>query len=275
MMVTKFLYPYWGSENMNPSSFISFVLSKGFEGIEINLPQEITFETEFLNEISRIRIENPHFVVGLQQVLGINKQTPEEYLKEALNRLEELVPYRPNFINSHTGKDYFSFYENCEIIEKIEAFSLRHNIPVYHEIHRGRFTFHSINTLKYLKGFPNLKFVGDFSHWCVVSESLLEDQEETIQKIIPNIAHIHARVGTTQSSQAINPFAPEWQSTLDRFVGWWKDILNFHAEKRNISITPEFGPFPYMQQVPFTQIPMENQELLNISMRDYLKLHLL
>lgn len=35
-MELTFLYPYWGSEEMDPETFISFCLEKGFSGIEIN-----------------------------------------------------------------------------------------------------------------------------------------------------------------------------------------------------------------------------------------------
>ncbi|WP_178988047.1 sugar phosphate isomerase/epimerase [Winogradskyella schleiferi] len=275
-MEIKYLCPYWGSEDHQPKSFIDYVKNEEYDGVEINIPKDDVFETNFYNVLNGIRRERPEFICGVQQVFGIKKETPQEYLDKVLKRLSEMVHYQPDFINSHTGKDYYSFSDNCKIIDAIEEFSMKSGIPVYHEIHRGRFTFHSQTTLRYLDVFPRLKFVGDFSHWCVVSECLLYDQEEAIERIIPHIAHLHARVGTEQASQVNNPFAPEWSQHLERFTTIWKDTLDYQKKRgKQLTITPEFGPFPYMPQAPFIQEPLSDQRELNIKMKDYLKSQLL
>lgn len=270
-MKIKYLYPFWGCESFSPSEFFNLIEENGFDGVEINIPRNDSFQKDFINTLEEKRKSNPSFVFAAQQVLGNQKETPKEYLKRVLERLEFISKFQPDFINSHTGKDHFSFSENCRIIEALEDFSASSKIPVYHEIHRGRFTFHSTNTLRYLEKFPELKFVGDFSHWCVVSESLLEDQEETIQKITPNIHHIHARIGTEQASQVNHPFAPEWKTHLNQFTKWWKEIINYHGHKKSFTITPEFGPFPYMPQTPFVQKSLSNQQEINKTMKNYLK----
>ncbi|WP_353777263.1 sugar phosphate isomerase/epimerase [Winogradskyella sp. 3972H.M.0a.05] len=269
-MDLRYLYPFWGSEHLNASDFLALVKAKGFDGIEINVPKDSIFETNFYDALNKARSFNPNFTCVLQQVFGVKIETPEAYTLKVIRRLEDMVHYRPNFINSHTGKDHYSFDDNCRIIEAIENFSIQHNIPVYHEIHRGRFTFHSTTTLKYLEKFPELKLVGDFSHWCVVSESLLQDQQEAIQKIIPHVSHLHARVATEQASQVNSPFAPEWADHLERFANIWQNTISYHSDKEQFTITPEFGPFPYMPQMPFTQEPLANQEEVNTKMRDYL-----
>ena len=269
-MTTKFLYPYWGSESEPISTFIAKAIANGFDGIEINIPKNPVFEKELLRVLEATRAQHPNFILVAQQIVDVKNETPSEYLWNVLSRLGELKRFHPTFINSHTGKDYFSFENNCHIIEAIEDFSRTSNIPVYHEIHRGRFTFHSATTLKYLSVFPHLKFVGDLSHWCLSSESMLEDQKHIIEKMIPHIHHIHARVGTSQTSQVNHPFAPEWQKELDIFVHWWQCIIDYHMDK-HISITPEFGPFPYMPQTPFDQKPMANQQELNLKMKTHLQ----
>lgn len=273
-MDLKFLYPFWGSEHLNANEFIDLVKTKGFDGIEINIPKDSVFETGFYEALNEVRNNDPNFICGLQQVFGIKNESPKDYLDKVMERLENLVQYQPDFINSHTGKDHFSFEDNCRIIEAIEVFSENTKIPVYHEIHRGRFTFHPQATLRYLDVFPELKFVGDFSHWCIVSESLLQDQEAAILSIIPHVAHLHARVATEQASQVNDPFAPEWAAHLKRFTSIWENTVSYHKNKSQFTITPEFGPFPYMPQAPFTQQPLSNQEAVNSKMKDYLKTHL-
>jgi hypothetical protein len=121
--------------------------------------------------------------------------------------------------------------------------------------------------------FPNLKLIADLSHFCVVSESDLSDQEELLTRIYPNIQHIHARVGFEQSPQVNHPFAPEWKKHLDRYTTWWKEIIALQAQKgaAHLTITPEFGPFPYMPQAPFTQQPLADQWEVNSRMKTYLQ----
>jgi sugar phosphate isomerase/epimerase len=269
-MKLKYLYPHWGSEHLNLKDWLAIVKSNNFDGIEINIPKNPNFYSNFKNELYALKNENPNFIFVAQQVSGIKKETVKEYIENVLERLNNLVQFQPSFINSHTGKDHYSFSDNCKVINAIEEFSVKTNIPVFHEIHRGRFTFHSLSTIKYLEIFPNIKFVGDLSHWCVVSESMLEDQEEIIDKIIPNIFHLHARVGFTQAPQVNNPFAPEWEPHLDIFTTWWQKIINYHTSQSVFTITPEFGPFPYMPQTPFDQSPLANQMELNIKMKKHL-----
>lgn len=271
-MKLKFLYPHWGSESLSCSQFFEAAKQNGFQGIEINIPKDHSFQRDLQKELETKR--SKEFVFVAQQVLGFQKETSKEYLNRVLDRLEMIKVFRPNFINSHTGKDYFSFEENCMIIEKIEEFSVKSGIPVYHEIHRGRFTFHSTTTLRYLEKFPMLKFVGDFSHWCVVSESLLQDQEEIIEKIIPNIHHLHARIGSEQASQVNDPFAPEWDFHLGRYLEIWKKIIHKFSEKKSYTITPEFGPFPYMPREPYSLNPLSDQQLTNIQIKNYLQTQL-
>jgi hypothetical protein len=121
-----------------------------------------------------------------------------------------------------------------------------------------------------------MRLTADFSHFCVVSESLLEDQVALMEQIIPHIDHIHARVGFSQAAQVNDPMAPEWQSTLTAHTGWWQKVINHHLETRKniLTITPEFGPAPYMPALPFTQQPIGNQWHINIAMMNYLKAHL-
>jgi hypothetical protein len=124
-----------------------------------------------------------------------------------------------------------------------------------------------------LNVFPNLKLIADLSHFCVVSESDLSDQQDLLTRIYPNIQHIHARVGFEQSPQVNHPFAPEWKKHLDQYTTWWKEIIALQSQKgaAHLTITPEFGPFPYMPQAPFTQQPLSDQWEVNSLMKTYLQ----
>jgi hypothetical protein len=225
-------------------------------------------------ELEKIRNTiDPNFIFIAQQVLSNKNETVLEYTQRMADRLNFLITLKPNYINSHTGKDFYNFSDNCSIIEYAEQLSKSSGIPIWHEIHRGRFSFHAKTLLSYLELFPNLQLIADFSHFCVVSESNLEDQSTILAKIYPHIKHIHARVGFEQSPQVNNPFAPEWKNHLEHYLNWWNEIIAVHEKRKvpELTITPEFGPFPYMPQEPFTQKPLANQWETNLEMKNYLQ----
>ena len=272
-MDIKYLCTYWGSEGLSAKEFLEKVLSHGCDGVEINFPDNQHFVDEFMSELERIRkTSHPEFIFIAQQVLSNEKETLAAYKERLTNRLNFLIGLKPNAINSHTGKDFFDFNSNVEILSLTEEIASKSGIPIWHEIHRGRFSFHLRTLLDYLNIFPNLKLIADLSHFCVVSESDLSDQHELLTQIYPNIQHIHARVGFEQSPQVNHPFAPEWKQHLERYTTWWKEIIELQSQqgKAQFTITPEFGPFPYMPQAPFTQSPLANQWELNTEMKTYL-----
>ena len=57
------------------------------------------------------------------------------------------------------------------------------------------------------------------------------------------------------------------------FEKWWQQIIDYKKESsnKNLSITPEFGPAPYMPSMPFTKQPLSNQWEINYQMMQRLK----
>jgi sugar phosphate isomerase/epimerase len=273
-MKISYLCTYWGCEALSAQAFLQKALDDGYDGVEINFPDDQQFVDEFVAELERIRhTSHPDFIFIAQQVLSNEIETAAAYTERLTQRLNFLVGLNPDAINSHTGKDFFDFNTNCDIIAQAEQIVAAAGIPLWHEIHRGRFSFHLKTLLTYLKAFPKLKLVADLSHFCVVSESDLSDQQELLTQIYPNIQHIHARVGFEQSPQVNHPFAPEWKKHLDRYTNWWNEISQLQMQNgaAQLTITPEFGPFPYMPQAPFTQQPLSDQWEVNRLMKKYLQ----
>lgn len=225
-MQLNFVCPYWGQEGTSASHFLRKVIQDGYDGIEINMPDAPEFAEQLQLGLEQIRKIKPDFIFIAQQVLSSKTESVTEYISRMKSRLDYLVSLKPDFINSHTGKDYFSFDDNCRVIEAAENISHHSGVNILHETHRGRFTFHSAFLLPYVDRFPELKFTADFSHWCTVSESLLSDQHDIIEELIPYMYHLHARIGYEQSPQVNNPFAPEWKPTLDTFKEWWRKIID-------------------------------------------------
>ncbi len=274
-MELKYIRTFWGCESQSARIFLRESIEQGFSGVEINFPDDDGFIQEFMAELHMIRNEHPTFTFIAQQVLENRAETATEYTERMSERLNFLIGLKPDAINSHTGKDFFDFEENVAIISAAEHLSEQAGIPIWHEIHRGRFSFHLKTLLNYLGVFPNLKLIADLAHFCVVSESDLSDQHELLTQMYQNIQHIHARVGFEQSPQVNHPFAPEWKQHLDRYVNWWTEIIQCQSKqgKAQFTITPEFGPFPYMPQAPFSRNPTANQQEINLQMKDYLQKH--
>ena len=273
-MQIKYCCTDWGSENDTADVFVDKVMSAGYEGVEIFLPKLTdTFTEVFMEEMESVMNKNPEFLFIAQHITSVENGSVDDYIARVKTNLTQLTSLQPSFINSHTGKDYFSFDENCKVIEAALNISNKTGIRILHETHRGRFSFHAASLIPYLQKFPEMELVGDFSHFCNVSESMLQEQEEILEQIIPHVSHIHARVGYEQGPQVNDPFAPEWQKHFSVFEKWWQQIIDFKKSKGNntFTITPEFGPAPYMPTMPYTKQPLGNQWEINCKMMHHLR----
>lgn len=270
-MDLKFICTYWGQQETAVETFVEKAMTAGYDGIEMNVPVD-----EKISRKLKKAVEQNIAILIAQQWLPPANESVDHYRERMSTYLKHLASLSPIFINSHTGKDYFSFEENCSLIETAKDLENKTGVRIFHETHRGRFSHHSASLLPYLTKYPELELNADFSHFCAVSESLLEDQEEILDKIIPAVRYIHARVGFDQSAQVNHPFAPEWETNLNRFVSWWQKILDQAKERgeKVFHICPEFGPAPYMPALPFTGQPVADQWQINVDMMAYLKKNL-
>lgn len=250
----------WGHRHEINDAAVSNFRQEGFSGLELNVAHTGPASKQIVN-----CLHANDFLFIAQQWLPATKESVDQYVDRLKANLDTIAGMNPKFINSHTGKDYFSFEDNCRVIELMEDFTKATSIRIYHETHRGRFPFHAKTTLAYLKTFPHLEFTADFSHWCNVSESLLRDQEDTIETVMPHVRYIHARVGYEHSPQVNDPAAPEWKEHLERFFGWWDSIIQSNKEqgRAEMYICPEFGPVPYMPALPYTREPVADQDAVN------------
>ncbi|MEI7807831.1 MAG: sugar phosphate isomerase/epimerase, partial [Verrucomicrobiota bacterium] len=72
--------------------------------------------------------------------------------------------------------------------------------------------------------------------------------------------HLHARVGFEEGPQVSDPRAPEWAGHLAAHEVWWNQIWKIQKQRgvATSTLTPEFGPAPYLHLLPFTQAPVAN-----------------
>ncbi|MFW5973550.1 MAG: sugar phosphate isomerase/epimerase family protein, partial [Bacteroidota bacterium] len=180
---------------------------------------------------------------------------------------------RPILINHHAGRDIFSFEDNVRIFGRIIELGRSTGIPVVVETHRGRPTYSARETLRYLDTLPELRLTADFSHWMVVHESDLRDQEDALTEAIRHSHHIHARVGYEEGPQVPDPRAPEWNGHVERHLELWKRIAReaLLRGQTALTITPEFGPPPYMHTIPHENRPVADTWEVNVYIKGLLE----
>lgn len=239
----------------------------GYDGVEFGCELNDNCKDTFLKLCQELELE------VIMQQYGADGYSFEAYADNLKAHLYYLSGFNPLFINSQTGKDYFSQEQNKALIHLAADIQQETGIKIIHETHRGKMAYNALSTLYYLQHVESMRLTGDFSHFCTVSESLLEGQDELLKQIIPRVDHIHARVGHPQGPQISDPRLPEWQDAVNKHLQWWDAIIQHHlrAGSPYVTITPEFGPAPYMPALPFTKQPIANQWEINLYMVNLLK----
>ncbi|RDC63021.1 hypothetical protein AHMF7616_01620 [Adhaeribacter pallidiroseus] len=266
-MQITFFRSIWGMEEPTLEKNLKRIKEAGFDGVEMMVPLDKPGQQKLSTLLQDLELD----LIASQWAAHGN--TFSEYLQSFETHLYANAHLNPLFSNSQTGKDYYSPEQTSQLIERAAQIAQETQVPVLHETHRGKFTFHTRSTEYFLQKHPDLRLTADFSHWCTVCESYLEDQKEIMELAISRTDHIHARVGHPQAAQVSDPRAPEWQEALQHHLHWWDAIVANHQKKGSavLTICPEFGPYPYLPQEPYTQKPLADLWEVNVYMKDLLQ----
>jgi hypothetical protein len=246
---------------------LSRIKDAGFDAVEMYIPKTRKDQAALSRWLDKLDLR---LIVHQFEAYG---NCADEYIPSFEHSLLRAAPYEPLLINSHTGKDYWSFRDNKQIFEAGEEVHQKTGIMIVHETHRERALYSGPVARKFMKKLPFLKLNADFSHWVNVSESLMKGQESTMKLAIDRTEYVHARVGHAQGPQVTDPRAPEWKTELDVFTDWWAEIVRqaMQRGRESIIITPEFGPPPYTAYVPYTNQWVSDPWEINCDMKGYLK----
>jgi sugar phosphate isomerase/epimerase len=267
-MKIDYFCPAWGSEALSREAFFAKVKAAGYDGVEYALPAGLSvagLDTLWeLAEQNGLKMIAQHFDTN---AADFNQHY--DLYADSLNRMADYPVVR---INSQTGKDFFSFEQNAALIDYALDLADDKKIAVSHETHRGKFSYSAQITKSYIFWFERLRITLDLSHWVNVSESYLCGQEETLANAISRTDHIHARVGYPQGPQVPDPRVPEWQEALGHHLGWWDRIVDAKkAAGEDLTIAPEFGPYPYLIETPGSRQPLADQWEVNCWMMNLLR----
>lgn len=253
-----FFQTNWGFEGSWEAFFLK-TKSSGYDGVEVWLPKNASVQQEVSKGLKKYQLK----VIYL---CGTNKSLSfKESLLAYENDLKRAIVQKPYAINSHTGSDFFSFEQNMKFLKLANDLSNKYNIPIHHETHRGRFSYALPKTKRYLNSDSAFRLTLDISHWMVVHESLLAQQQQLLDEVMERTDHIHARIGFEEGPQVNNPQAPEWDKALNRHLSIWESIILSHWKTgKPMTITTEFGPPNYLPTAPFTQKPLSDQWEANV-----------
>ncbi|KAL2859088.1 xylose isomerase-like protein [Aspergillus pseudodeflectus] len=246
MVVIKRFRSLWGIEPGPQQTGIEIDFA-GMSPEELQLTRSIADEVGL--EISVTLFSSWPKYIGPRPA-GLTPEYHAEFFREQLKLASILKPVR---VNAQSGADHFTwddsvrFYQLALQVAKEEGFEGR----VCHETHRNRSLFNPYAADYILQRVPELKITADISHWVVVSERLLDEGEEDaaiLARVIPHVGHIHARTGTTQSSQCPEPLNPVFTAEREFFEKFWVRVIQ-HRQKMDPDSTltwvPEYGPYPY------------------------------
>ncbi|RED56573.1 sugar phosphate isomerase/epimerase family protein [Cohnella lupini] len=260
-MKLKIFKALWGMEHLPLEQQFKMISDAGYSGIESGMPDQAS-EQLFRQLLAKHGLEFSAMVF-----------TDGDHKESFKRQVERAVTFSPVLINAHSARDDMSYEDQLDFYRFSMDIEQASGIPIAHETHRGRAMYTPWTTERLLKDIPGLSLCADFSHWCVVCESLLENQGERMKLAIDRTIHVHTRVGYQEGPQVNHPAAPEHAAALAAHSAWWRDIVRSRRDQgaKSLIIVPEFGPPGYLQTLPFTNQPVSDLWEVCLWMKGYVE----
>ncbi len=263
----KLLATNWGF-NGTLDAYCAKVKKEGYDGIEIWWPLEKKDQEDLFASLKNHELEVGFLCAGSDS----NYKKHFDQFVLMVNGAAKQIIQRPLYINCHSGRDYFSYEQGKTFINHTTALTKSTGLKICHETHRSRLLFASPVARHYMETIPELRVTFDVSHWCNVHESLLDDQQETVDMTLQRVDHIHARIGHAEGPQVNDPRAPEWDHAVKAHFAWWDKVVELKKQKGEVlTVLTEFGPPDYMPTLPYTRQPLADQWAVNVYMMQLIR----
>jgi sugar phosphate isomerase/epimerase len=263
----KVLATNWGFAG-TMDEYCAKVKKEGYDGIEIWWPTTKDAQNELFAALKKYDLEVGFLSAGSQSIFKEHFDTFKTMIDAAAHNTIQ----KPLYINCHSGRDYFNYEDNKKLIDYTTTLAKQTGIKICHETHRSRMLYSAPIARNFIEKNPALRITLDISHWCNVHETLLQDQQETVNLTLQRVDHIHARIGHAQGPQVNDPRAPEWEPAVKAHFGWWDKVVEMKKKKGEVlTVLTEFGPPDYMPTEPYTRKPLADQWAVNVHMMQLLR----
>src|SRR5262249_8873751 len=101
-----FFCPLWGSSHLDWETFFARVKEAGYDGVEMSVPMDARKRRRILERLAG------HGLKWIAQHWETNDADPGAHLQNYQKYLSNLAAAKPLFINSQSGRDFFSFGDN-------------------------------------------------------------------------------------------------------------------------------------------------------------------
>ncbi|GES53467.1 xylose isomerase [Rhizobium sp. NBRC 114257] len=216
---------------------IEKIASAGFDGISTHwYDRKVVSRVAGLLKQHRLQAEGqcfPKTVDDLKPVLEIAAEYNVHHIclqpDVRLRRLEDCVP----------------------LLEGWQRLAEEAGIDVWIETHRDRMTTDLFFTLDLLDRLPDLRLLGDISHFLVGREfawPVSDENHALIHRILDSSWAFHGRVASREQVQIEISF-PHHRPWVDLFLGWWEYGFKSWRKRADkdatLAFTCELGPKPY------------------------------
>lgn len=220
------MFSLWGFEADDPALLLLRIAAAGYTGIEA---------PTFIDT-------RPYREAGLDYVA----QGFCDSVDSVKRAIDQAVELGATLVNLQVGKDYWESTVADQFLSGCQKVCTQSPVPVVFETHRGRLFYSAASSSPLLTEHPWIRLCADFSHWTCVSESLLDDQHEAVERAIQHSDYVHARIGHSQGAQVCRPDHTSAESGA--FLAWWHGIVAARQLGNTpvLRVDPEYGPAPYM-----------------------------